>query len=211
MRLPSDITAFLSVQTGSRLPRSLEFKFNNMCVYLRSGEYINGECQMRMRAAEVSRIDIDPKMQNKGLCREFLAALEKYALEIGYHYVRVAQVHNMILRDALVRYGYEPFQDIYVKHLVGAKLTIRQQFEQAIIDNGYTAYELAMQFVGGRDTDPVVADRWFWYREALRDRVSVQEAWEASGGNPGIKATREELLSTLRMMSEAEDEWDDRK
>lgn len=38
------------------------------------------------------------------------------------------------------------------------------------------------------------------------DHVSVQEAWEACGGNPGIKATREELLEVLRLMDEAEDE-----
>jgi hypothetical protein len=36
--------------------------------------------------------------------------------------------------------------------------------------------------------------------------VSIQEAWEAAGGNPGIRATKSELLSALRMMSEAEDE-----
>ena len=36
--------------------------------------------------------------------------------------------------------------------------------------------------------------------------VLVQEAWQAAGGNPGIKATREDLLEALRLMDEAEDE-----
>jgi hypothetical protein len=42
---------------------------------------------------------------------------------------------------------------------------------------------------------------------ALADKsLPIQEAWEAAGGNPDIKATREELISALRMMDEAEDE-----
>jgi hypothetical protein len=42
---------------------------------------------------------------------------------------------------------------------------------------------------------------------ALPDEyVSVQEAWEAAGGNPGIKANRTELLEALRLMDEADDE-----
>lgn len=36
--------------------------------------------------------------------------------------------------------------------------------------------------------------------------IDVQDAWEACGGNPGIKATKSELLAALRMMNEAEDE-----
>lgn len=35
--------------------------------------------------------------------------------------------------------------------------------------------------------------------------VSVQEAWEAAGGNPGIKATKAQLLLALKSMDEAID------
>lgn len=38
------------------------------------------------------------------------------------------------------------------------------------------------------------------------DMVLVAEAWEACGGNPGIKADRAELLTALRLMNESEDE-----
>lgn len=33
--------------------------------------------------------------------------------------------------------------------------------------------------------------------------ISIQEAWEAAGGNPGIKATRQDLLEALKAMDEA--------
>ena len=41
------------------------------------------------------------------------------------------------------------------------------------------------------------------------EMVSVQEAWVAAGGNPGIKPDRAELFETLRMMDEAVDEADE--
>jgi GNAT superfamily N-acetyltransferase len=211
MSLPVEIKTFLAEQSESRLPRSVEFKTGPIVVYLRSGEYINAENEMRMRAAAISRIDVKPEFQNKGRFKEFLTALEEYAVYLNYHYVRVEQVHNKILRDALSRYGYYPFQDVYVKRLVGSTLSTRQRFEQAMIRHGYTVYELASQHTGGVDTDEVIAARWFGYQEALTDHVGIQEAWEAAGGNPGIKASREELLSTLRMMNEADEERDDCK
>ena len=38
--------------------------------------------------------------------------------------------------------------------------------------------------------------------------ITIQEAWEAAGGNPGIKASKQELLNALRSMDEAIDEID---
>lgn len=38
------------------------------------------------------------------------------------------------------------------------------------------------------------------------DTISIQEAWEAAGGNPGIKATKSELLDALRMLDKVCDE-----
>ena len=43
---------------------------------------------------------------------------------------------------------------------------------------------------------------------ASETHVSIQEAWIAAGGNPGIPATRQELLEVLRAMDEAEEEAD---
>jgi len=34
------------------------------------------------------------------------------------------------------------------------------------------------------------------------ETITIQEAWEAAGGNPGIKATRDELLTALRQLDE---------
>jgi hypothetical protein len=45
---------------------------------------------------------------------------------------------------------------------------------------------------------------------ASDETITVQEAWEAAGGNPGIKATKQELLDALRVMDEAVDECDDK-
>lgn len=39
--------------------------------------------------------------------------------------------------------------------------------------------------------------------------ISIQEAWEAAGGNPEIKATKEELLTILKLMDECVDEQDE--
>jgi hypothetical protein len=40
------------------------------------------------------------------------------------------------------------------------------------------------------------------------DTVPIQEAWEAAGGNPGIKPTRDELISALQLLDEVCDEAD---
>ena len=36
--------------------------------------------------------------------------------------------------------------------------------------------------------------------------VTIQEAWEAAGGNPGIKATKEELITALQLLDKVCDE-----
>ena len=38
------------------------------------------------------------------------------------------------------------------------------------------------------------------------ESISIQEAWEAAGGNPAIKANRNELLTALRHLNEVRDE-----
>jgi Protein of unknown function (DUF551) len=45
-----------------------------------------------------------------------------------------------------------------------------------------------------------------YVRGGQADTITVQEAWEAAGGNPGIKATKAELLEALRMLDDVCDE-----
>lgn len=40
----------------------------------------------------------------------------------------------------------------------------------------------------------------------MTEMISVQTAWEAAGGNPGITASADELLKALQMMDQAEDD-----
>jgi len=40
----------------------------------------------------------------------------------------------------------------------------------------------------------------------VENTISIQEAWVAAGGNPGIPASREDLLAALRALDEAEEE-----
>lgn len=40
------------------------------------------------------------------------------------------------------------------------------------------------------------------------ESITIQEAWEAAGGNPGIKATKAELLESLRTLDKVCDEAD---
>jgi hypothetical protein len=46
-------------------------------------------------------------------------------------------------------------------------------------------------------------------RVAQPETISLQEAWEAAGGNPGIKATRQELIDALQSMDAAIEEADE--
>jgi hypothetical protein len=62
---------------------------------------------------------------------------------------------------------------------------------------------------------PADASRWTnpadgTTASASEETITVQEAWEAAGGNPGIKATKQELLGALRAMDEAVDECDEK-
>ncbi|MBC8740459.1 hypothetical protein F6X40_27875 [Paraburkholderia sp. UCT31] len=47
------------------------------------------------------------------------------------------------------------------------------------------------------------------YVDAKPEVVAVQHAWEAAGGNPGITASRDELLDALRMLDQVCEEVDD--
>lgn len=40
------------------------------------------------------------------------------------------------------------------------------------------------------------------------EAITVQEAWEAAGGSPGVKATKQELLEALRQLDKVCDEAD---
>ena len=52
-------------------------------------------------------------------------------------------------------------------------------------------------------------DHYIGFCLALSTHISVQEAWEAAGGNPGITATKEELIDALKLLDEVCDEADD--
>ncbi len=39
--------------------------------------------------------------------------------------------------------------------------------------------------------------------------ISIQEVWEAVGGNPEVKTTKEELITVLKLMDECVDEQDE--
>lgn len=43
---------------------------------------------------------------------------------------------------------------------------------------------------------------------ALPEQIGVQEAWEAAGGNPGVKATREQLVTALKMLDGSNEDAD---
>lgn len=71
-----------------------------------------------------------------------------------------------------------------------------------------------------------VSTRWHWSPErpqttnpvwpiytsapaaAQAETLTLQEAWEAAGGNPGIKPSRDDVLTTLRMLDRVCDEAD---
>lgn len=58
-----------------------------------------------------------------------------------------------------------------------------------------------MQALDGFEVQPFFAN-------APIGHISIQEAWEACGGNPGIKATREELIQALTQLDRICDEAD---
>lgn len=53
---------------------------------------------------------------------------------------------------------------------------------------------------------PTLQDNFVGFCLALSTHISIQEAWELAGGNPGINATREELESALKALDEVCDE-----
>lgn len=67
-----------------------------------------------------------------------------------------------------------------------------------ISTEGYTGSMYAKEFVR----------RFLLFIEETGPTIPIQEAWEAAGGNPGIKATKEELLTALRQLDAVCDEAD---
>ena len=45
----------------------------------------------------------------------------------------------------------------------------------------------------------------------LQDTMTVQEVWEAAGGNPGIKASKQDVLTQMRIMDKICDEVDEKE
>lgn len=43
----------------------------------------------------------------------------------------------------------------------------------------------------------------------MSEMISLQEVWEAAGGHPEIKATKEEVLLVLRLLDQCVDEQDE--
>lgn len=60
--------------------------------------------------------------------------------------------------------------------------------------------------IGDGYSHEALAESFRGFTMALETHIGIQEAWEHAGGNPGIKATREELISALRALDEACDE-----
>ena len=58
-------------------------------------------------------------------------------------------------------------------------------------------------FENDKFTNPSVQVEWLAFLKVLHaDYISIKDVWEAAGGNPGIKAAREEVLNTLRQLDE---------
>jgi len=60
----------------------------------------------------------------------------------------------------------------------------------AAIDRGYAAISAIKEALAQPEQEP------------NQETITIQEAWEACGGNPGIQATKSELVTTLKMLDE---------
>lgn len=73
--------------------------------------------------------------------------------------------------------------------------------------NSETKVNNQFAFADDKFTNPSVQIEWVAFQKVLHaDYMTVKEVWEAAGGNPGIKACREEVLSVLRTLDEVCDE-----
>lgn len=78
--------------------------------------------------------------------------------------------------------------------------------------NSETKVTNLFAFADDKFTNPSVQIEWVAFQKVLHaDYLTVKEVWEAAGGNPGIKACREEVLSVLRTLDEVCDEADPQK
>lgn len=78
--------------------------------------------------------------------------------------------------------------------------------------NSETKVQNQFAFADDKFTNPSVQIEWVAFQKVLHaDYMSVKEVWEAAGGNPGIKACREEVLRVLKQLDEICDEADAKK
>lgn len=76
--------------------------------------------------------------------------------------------------------------------------------QQTVLDEVVRALNAAYHFPLAQQLRGVFAAS----AEPADATIGVQEAWEAVGGNPGIKATREQLVTALKLMDGANDAAD---
>lgn len=142
--------------------------------------------------ANVTLMDVLKQLDEKEalLSAEILDALNKYATAInGRSTPMVIYTYRIELLDAIlgfsqerVRVGDSAFEGWFASEFDPTDKGQKQQMREA--------YEAGLN-------DPV--------RISSAGMISIQAAWEAAGGNPGIKTSREELLDALRALDEAFD------
>ncbi|MFA7287126.1 MAG: hypothetical protein WC052_05690 [Patescibacteria group bacterium] len=93
--------------------------------------------------------------------------------------------------------------------------TVREMFQavyKAKYANSDTRVQNQFAFADDKFTNPSVQVEWVAFQKVLHaDYISIKDVWEAAGGNPGIKACREEVLTVLRTLDEICDEADGKK
>lgn len=93
--------------------------------------------------------------------------------------------------------------------------TVREMFMavyKAKYANSETKVNNQFAFADDQFTNPSVQIEWVAFQKVLHaDYLTVKEVWEAAGGNPSIKACREEVLNVLRTLDEVCDEADVKK
>lgn len=58
-------------------------------------------------------------------------------------------------------------------------------------------------FAEDKFTNPSVQVEWVAFQKVLHaDYISIKDVWAAAGGNPGIKACREEVLNVLKQLDD---------
>jgi hypothetical protein len=84
--------------------------------------------------------------------------------------------------------------------------TVREMFMavyKAKYANTETKVANIFAYADDKFTNPSVQVEWVAFQKVLHaDYISIKDVWEAAGGNPGIKACREEVLSVLKQLDE---------